>query len=421
MTDMSQSAGDSRYTAMLTATIEQSRRLAESGELSRARAGLEEALAVAELRLGSDHPKLAPAMVDLATIARELGNLTEAQRQLRRAHEIVTASSGYEHPTALAIAGRLASITSRLGEPTDDLDWQLSEVGARVLGPDHAAVRGARDRLANTAPNAPRPPAAPPRPHDSLPEVEAGDHQDGPTYTPSPDTPGVYQRDEPPDEPGIYRPAARASTTVAGRHLDHPEPAVAIRPGSVFAAGPGAGARPESAVATWPSASRPRADRDHRRAAGRSTMVVASLTALALATAITVATLWPRPVRRADAGQGTPTTASQTHPRTTPTGTPSLAASGPPTDVSLVDRGASVTLTWRDPAPGTVPFLVAGGRFNSAPAPLQSLPAGHTSTTIFGLNDHFDYCFTVAAIYSIDVVASSLRTCTHRLSTVAVT
>ena len=86
-------------------------------------------------------------MVDLATIARHVGNLTEAQNQLRRAYAIVVSSAGPEHPTALSIEGRLAAVSYRLGEPTDAYDWHIADVGPRVLGADHPAVRGAQQRL----------------------------------------------------------------------------------------------------------------------------------------------------------------------------------------------------------------------------------------------------------------------------------
>jgi hypothetical protein len=49
---------------------------------------------------------------------------------------------------------------------------------------------------------------------------------------------------------------------------------------------------------------------------------------------------------------------------------------------------------------------------------LQAVPAGRTHSIVYGLNDQHDYCFTVTAIYSTNVVASSTEVCTHRLSTV---
>jgi hypothetical protein len=93
---------------------------------------------------------------------------------------------------------------------------------------------------------------------------------------------------------------------------------------------------------------------------------------------------------------------------------PNASAPSKPTRVRVADDGASVTLTWRDPTDGTVTFLVAGARRGTAPAPLQTVPAGRTRTTIYGLNPNFNYCFTVAAVYSTDLVAPSSRVCTDR-------
>jgi hypothetical protein len=125
--------------ALATAHSE-ARSRAESGDLTGARTLIEDALAVGEVRLGHAHPRLAPLMVDLATIARNLGNLTEARTQLRRAYAIIVAASGPEHATALSIEGRLAAVTYRLGEPTEAYDWHLADVGARVLGEEHPAT-----------------------------------------------------------------------------------------------------------------------------------------------------------------------------------------------------------------------------------------------------------------------------------------
>src|SRR5882757_1058492 len=142
----------------LAAAHAEARAQAEAGDLTGARTLLEDALAVGEVRLGHTHPRLAPLLVDLATIARNLGNLTEASTQLRRAYAIIVAASGPENATALSVEGRLAAVTYRLGEPTEAYDWHLANVGARVLGEEHPAVRGARERLASR-PARPEPPS----------------------------------------------------------------------------------------------------------------------------------------------------------------------------------------------------------------------------------------------------------------------
>src|SRR5262247_4124545 len=153
MTDMSAPAmpgpppatgeiGDESNDPLDTAHAE-ARQRAEDGDLTGARTLLEDALAIGEVRLGHDHPRLAPLMVDLATLARGLGNLTEALGQLRRAYAIVAATGGPDHPTSLSIEGRLAAVMYRLGEPTEAYDWHLADVGTRVLGAEHPAIKGA--------------------------------------------------------------------------------------------------------------------------------------------------------------------------------------------------------------------------------------------------------------------------------------
>ena len=105
----------------------QARALAEAGDLTGARTMLEEAIDRGALRLGTRDDRLAPLMVDLASIARKLGNLTEARNQLRRAYGIMAAASGPEHPTCLSIEGRLAAVAYRLGEPTGAYDLHLAD------------------------------------------------------------------------------------------------------------------------------------------------------------------------------------------------------------------------------------------------------------------------------------------------------
>jgi len=127
-----------------------------------------------------------------------------------------------------------------------------------------------------------------------------------------------------------------------------------------------------------------------------------------------------RAVQEREAASGTTPSAAAPSNATTPTPAPtvpSAAVPSKPTGVRVRDDGASVTLTWRDPTDGTVTFVVAGSRKGTASAPMQTVPAGRTKATIYGLNPKFDYCFTVAAVYSTELVAPSSRVCTDRSST----
>ncbi|WP_344077221.1 hypothetical protein [Luedemannella helvata] len=128
-----------------------------------------------------------------------------------------------------------------------------------------------------------------------------------------------------------------------------------------------------------------------------------------------VVTVAPSAPAAAPSSAPAPTSKARTSAPAPTTGAGGVGA--PPTRLRLTDDGTSVTVTWRDPSDGTVPFIVAGARSGDESHPMQSIPAGRTRSTIHGLNTRYDYCFTVAAVYSIDVVARSTQVCTHRLST----
>jgi hypothetical protein len=117
-------------------------------------------------------------------------------------------------------------------------------------------------------------------------------------------------------------------------------------------------------------------------------------------------------VTSAPAPAPTPSTAPTT--AAAPSPSPQLLA---PSRIEINDDGLSITLTWRDPTAGTVPFIVGGGQRGRDPSPMQSVPAGRTKSILHGLNPDVDYCFTIAAVYSADVVMTSKRVCTSRLST----
>src|SRR6185436_6582325 len=111
-----------------------------------------------------------------------------------------------------------------------------------------------------------------------------------------------------------------------------------------------------------------------------------------------------------------PTGGSTVQGAAPPTPTPSPTAPAP-TNVRIKDEGGSVTLTWDDPGAGRIPFIVSGGRDGTVMTALDTVPAGRTTSTIYGLNEGFNYCFTVSAVWGSDKITPSIRTCTSRLST----
>ncbi|TWJ20804.1 hypothetical protein JD76_00903 [Micromonospora endolithica] len=97
----------------------------------------------------------------------------------------------------------------------------------------------------------------------------------------------------------------------------------------------------------------------------------------------------------------------------------SSASSPPPADLALRDEGASVTVNWSDPSGGAVPFMVAGGQAGKTLRVLTTVDPGRTTWTVNGLSSRLDYCFTVVAVYSTDVAATSEQVCTVRDGTAA--
>lgn len=145
-----------------------------------------------------------------------------------------------------------------------------------------------------------------------------------------------------------------------------------------------------------------------RRIRSGSVVLVASLSAVILVVAVVAALAFLRPDPESPTAQP-----DSTSPTATLDPTPTLPPA--PTGLRIVeDAGGAATLTWIDPSNGQVPFVVSGGRRGDALIAISTVPAGETTTTIYGLNVNYDYCFTVAAVWSSDHLAESDRTCTHR-------
>ncbi|MEU4427883.1 fibronectin type III domain-containing protein [Actinoplanes sp. NPDC024001] len=92
---------------------------------------------------------------------------------------------------------------------------------------------------------------------------------------------------------------------------------------------------------------------------------------------------------------------------------PSLE-SAPPAGVRLDDQGATVAVSWTDPAGGQIPFMITMGRPGEPLKPVASTGAGETSFRMTGLNVGLDYCFAVVAVYATDRFAASEQACTRR-------
>jgi hypothetical protein len=104
-------------------------------------------------------------------------------------------------------------------------------------------------------------------------------------------------------------------------------------------------------------------------------------------------------------GESPPTAAATQGPR---------LAGDPPTDLKVRVDGTAITVTWKDPTDGRVPFIVSGAQAGRQHKAMLNVNPGETSATINGLNPRLGYCFTVLAVYSTEEFATSGQVCTER-------
>ena len=96
-----------------------------------------------------------------------------------------------------------------------------------------------------------------------------------------------------------------------------------------------------------------------------------------------------------------------------PTQVVTASVEGAPLDVRLTDRGTAITIKWRDPSGGRVPFGVVTRRADGTYLDPVQVPKNETTVTITGLDRKARYCFIVVAIYSVARSAAAPETCTE--------
>ncbi|HYZ54865.1 MAG TPA: tetratricopeptide repeat protein [Streptosporangiaceae bacterium] len=106
---------------------------------------LERALAITEAAHGPDHPTVATALNNLASILQDLGQPHDAQPLLERALAIDEAAHGPSHPTVATDLDNLAMTLRALGQPQDarPLQERALAITEAAYGPSHPDV--ARD------------------------------------------------------------------------------------------------------------------------------------------------------------------------------------------------------------------------------------------------------------------------------------
>jgi hypothetical protein len=396
-------------------------RLRAQGNLTAARDLLEPVADVASIRLGADDPDVIETMRRLATVQRELGELAAARRVLEETLEGAQLRLGDDDPVILAISAELGVIADELGnrhEARRNLT-RVARYGPAVLGPDHPYVRTAQRYLGADAPL----PAAPPQAQATLPGAQAtlpAEPQATLPRAPAAPAPAPAPQARTPirEEPGVYRPAPRPDD------LPVPSAHPSSAPPPTWAGTPPDRARPDLARPDlarpdlappdreWPAPveageqSAPEADEpyfDGEPGRSRTSLIAVAVAAVVVVVAAIVAVI---------ALGGPRSTPSTAPPKESPSAS-ATPAQAPPT-VRLRDNGGSITLSWTDPSGGKVPFVVAGGIAGGAAQPFPPLPPGQLSYTLNGLNPKLDYCFTVGAVYSTDVVTLSSLVCTRR-------
>jgi hypothetical protein len=403
--------------------------LRTQGNLAGARDLLEPVADVAAIRLGVDNPDVIETMRRLATVHRELGELASARRVLEEALEGALLRMAEDDPVVLGISAELGAIAAELGnrhEARRNLT-RVARYGPGVFGPQHPYVRVAQRYLGADAPVAePGPEAqarfaeqgAAPAPAPSPAPTPGPAPAPGPAPTPGP-------APQPPPERGIYRPAEAAPQQP---RIYRPDAEPPISPLAIDPFATGAPAPPVS-FPKPPSFEGPRFEgprfegrgfegpahfegpeheEAHRSRTPMIVLAVVAVSAVAAAAVVAVLAFASGPQPGPFAG---PTASSGVSRSAAPSPSPT---SGAPTDVKLRDGGDSVTLSWSDPSGGTVPFLVEAGKAGVQLTRYAALPPGQSTYTVIGLNPKLDYCFTIVAVYGVDLVAPSNLVCTQR-------
>ncbi|MGW4461964.1 tetratricopeptide repeat protein [Micromonospora sp. NPDC004704] len=99
-----------------------------------------------------------------------------------------------------------------------------------------------------------------------------------------------------------------------------------------------------------------------------------------------------------------------------PVAAPQVSPGAPPTALAIRDSRDSVSLTWIYPPGAEGPVVVSAGRTGQEPRAIYELAPGTTNFIVYSLNRNTDYCFTVAVVYSVDLVGRTKPVCTNRSS-----
>ncbi|MGW0434826.1 tetratricopeptide repeat protein [Micromonospora sp. NPDC003197] len=330
---------------------------------------------------GDAHLSGIKMLARLGAMQRDCGHFTEAHEHLALARELCRTNLPADHPLAI----------------------QVAALARAAANPDHVCAE-------------PAPAATVPAPRVSL-DAAADWPVDEPGYAPpagwadsTADSAVEYEPAEPALPPAVPPLVGAAPATVpplvggdsAGDHSPAPDSGSRIESDGVYRVRN----LPEVRRTTLPVPVPipPPPQQPSRR---RLSIVLAGLTVVLLGTAAVIAGF-----TLVDDAEPESTGPAATTPPPGPGATDPSAA--PPSGVALRDNRDNVSLSWVYPAGSEGPVIVSGGRAGQEARAFKELPAGRTSYTVPNLSRSNNYCFTIAIVYSVDVVARSEPVCTTR-------
>jgi tetratricopeptide (TPR) repeat protein len=347
---------------------------------------------------GPESPQVLAAHADLATVEYARGECDIARARLAEAWDMTREAYGDAHPAGIRMLARLGAMERDCGRFTEAHQHlaHARELTRVYLEPDHplASQVAALSR-------------APANPHHNcggaaLPAAPADDEAypglrdvDGsPIDLPPPDgeaPPNRPQSPVPPDVADGWRSAEDAAKLPVHiprqrgrRSRGGPAPLVT---GALVAAVIGAVAVVVGLAAI-----------DQEQAPDQSAPPAAS---------------WPPPRATSAPPTSAPPPAT-TKPAASPTGPARARPGTPPSRVTLVDEGESITLRWAYPVGASGKVRVSGAPKGQQQRPFEDLPAGTTRYVVHGLDQNDDFCFEVAVVYPGGQLGRAKPVCTTR-------
>jgi hypothetical protein len=343
----------------LAAAQQKAHALREAGDLNTGRLILDHALETYKPGLGDDHPEVLATAHALAGLHRQAGDPASARRVLEEAYAAGQLRYGDGDPLMLAISFDLGGVAEELGNRHEARRafGRVATAGPAVLGDDHWTVLAAREYLGD-APQSAELTVPSEQQHNPPSITHLQLFQSPAPPQPMPVAPPQYQ-----STPPQYQSAPPQYQSAPPSNQSPPRPQRRVRASTVAA-------------------------------------MIAAAAAVLAAGFVGIQVFL-------DNNGATPQTERTEGPK---------LGGDPPTDLRLRDEGSAITITWKDPSDGAVPFIVAGAQAGKPHRAMANVSPGETSYTVNGLNARLGYCFTVVAYYSTDTFATSGQVCTDRSS-----